>query len=68
MADKDTSPLVQLKTTVEQIAGIDREIVQLTLEKGRLAAEYAERVAEIESKLNRLRSEKHAIMRSDGRG
>ena len=68
MADKDTSPLVQLKTTVEEIAEIDREIVQLTLEKGRLAAEYAERVAEIESKLNRLRSEKHAIMRSDGRG
>ena len=56
--------LVQLKTKTEQLGDIDRQIVQLCLEKNRLAAEYSERTSEIESKLNQLRSEKYEIMTS----
>ena len=56
--------LVRMKTKTEQLGDIDQQIVQLCLEKNRLAVEYAERVAGIEDQLNQLRSEKYDIMTS----
>lgn len=56
--------LVRMKTKTERLGDIDRQIVQLCLEKNRLAVEYAERVAGIEDRLDQLRSEKYDIMTS----